>query len=319
MNEENEIIDEPIEEKHIIKVRYVAKATGEINSREYTYFSEKPLAIGDLITVPVKDTFSKAKVTAINVPESEIASFKDKVKMIAPGMIVVTNIMEPVTVQEKPQPEIYDKSDALMIVEQEADTMSLQVFKVNEITTPELHQEAEKWLSVIRIKLQDAEKARMADVKKPNEYVRWINSKYKEKTDLLRRMEQHCLKAIGTFRQKERERQQLEQAKVDRAAQRRFDNQVAKGIMPVIPIPVARKVEGIAQTATTGEAKNIWGTVWDFEISNADLVPREYCVPDEKRIRQYVKLMQGKAVMPGVRFFEKDKVSVRRSKVEEPE
>jgi hypothetical protein len=131
-------------------------------------------------------------------------------------------------------------------------------------------------------------------------------------------MEQHCLKVIGVFRQREREHQEHEQQKADRIAERQFDRQVDKGETPAVPVPVARKVEGLAPTADTGEAKNIWMTEWDFEIVKPDLVPREFCEPDEKRIRQYAKLMMAKAVMAGVRFFEKDKVQVRRTKAEEP-
>jgi len=222
-------------------------------------------------------------------------------------------------IDEPIESEPYEKTTALVRVQDETDNLSLKVFQVTEIDTPELWQEAESWLSAIRIRLQDAEKARQADVKKPNDYVRWINTKYKEKTDLLHKMEQHCLRIISGFRQKERERQALEQAKEDRKAQREFDRQVAKGVTPAIPEPVARRIEGIAQTADTGEAKNIWGTEWDFEIVNPGLVPRDYCIPDEKRIRQFAKLMKDKAAMPGVRFFEKPKVQVRRTKAGEPE
>lgn len=221
-------------------------------------------------------------------------------------------IIEP---EEQQEPE---KTKALIVVEDNADKLGVEVFQVEEITTPELHQQAENWLSIIRIQLQDAEKARQSDVKKPNDYVRWINSKYKEKTDFLRRMEQHCLKVIGVFRQREREKQEREQAKLDRAAERSFERQVAKGETPAIPVPVARRIQFVAKTLDTGEAKNIWGVEWDFEIVKADLVPRDYCIPDDKRIRQFAKLMKDKAVMAGVRFFQKDKVQVRRAKVEEP-
>lgn len=316
---EIEIIDQPVE-NHIVKVRYIDGSTGEISNREYTYYSEEPLNVGDLVTVPVKDTVGKAQVTAVDVPESTITSFRDKVKTIPAGSKTTLPIIQQVVTTQPPQPEpeTYEKSDALVVVEQKAEDMSIQVFQVNEITTPELWQEAENWLSVVRIQLQDADKARVADVKKPNEYVKWINGKYREKTDLLRKMEQHCLKVIGGWRQKERERQEHEQEKADRLAQRQFDAQVAKGEMPVVPVPVARHIEGLAPTAETGAAKNIWGTEWDFEIAKADAVPREYCIPDEKRIRQYAKLMKDKAVMAGIRFFEKDVVQVRRAKVEEP-
>ena len=318
MNERIEITDEPIEvERHLVKVRYIDESTGEIRGREYTYFSEEPLTVGNVVTVPIKDTIGKGQVTAVDVPESTITAFKDKVKTIPAGSITTLPIVQPVISTEPAQPEPYEKTDALLVVEQEVTELSVQVFQVSEITTPELHQEAEKWLSFIRIQLQDAEKARAADVKKPNDYVRWINSKYKEKTDLLRKMEQHCLKVIGVFRLRERERQEHEQAIADRAAEKQFDRQVAKGETPAVPVPVSRKVEGLAQTADTGQAKNIWGTEWDFEVVKPDLVPREFCDPSEKRIRAFGKLYGAKAVMPGVRFFSKDKVQVRRTKVEE--
>jgi hypothetical protein len=360
MSEPNgaEIIDEPIE-RQLVKVRYVDESTGEVSGREYTYFSEEPLNIGDLVTAPIKDTIGKAKVTAVDVPESEIATFKDKVKTIPSGSVIhlpgsVVNLRSDEQIIEGPTPEIYEKTDALLVVEQKADDMSVQVFMVEEITTPEVHQDAEKWLSVIRIQLQDLEKARVSDVKKPNEYVKWINSKYKEKGDLLRRMEQHCLKVIGVFRQKERAKADAEQARLDAIAKRTFENRQAEEAAArrkeadareaeeaarkagdleaaeksrreaqkaaaeaerkasVVPVPFASKVETIATTTDTGSSKNIWGTEWDFEIVKPDLVPREFCEPDEKRIRQYAKLMMAEAVMAGVRFFEKDKVQVRR-------
>lgn len=221
-------------------------------------------------------------------------------------------------IEQNQEQEPYDKTTALVSVEQDADALSLQVFQVTEIDTPQLHQEAEEWLSVIRIKLQDLEKSRQLDVKKPNDYVRWLNSKYRESSDLLRKMEAHCLKVIGAFRQREREKQEVEQAKADRLAERQFQKQIDKGITPVVPVPVSQKVEGIAQTADTGKAKNIWGTEWDCEIVKPDLVPREFCDPSEKRIRAFAKLYKEKAVMAGVRFFEKDVVQVRRVKVDEP-
>ena len=67
---------------NIVKVKYFSETTKELSPREYTYFSEAPLQIGDVVTVPVRDTTGKAQVSAINVPESEIAAFRDKVKTI---------------------------------------------------------------------------------------------------------------------------------------------------------------------------------------------------------------------------------------------
>ena len=76
------------EEPNLIKVQYYSSTSGELSSREYTYFSEDRVTIGDILTVPVRDTTGKAKVSAIDVPDSEISAFRDKVKIIPTGSIL---------------------------------------------------------------------------------------------------------------------------------------------------------------------------------------------------------------------------------------
>lgn len=73
---------------NIVKVQYFSGGFQETGGREYTYFSEDALRVGDVVMVPVRDTFGNAKVTAINVREAEIAAFKDKVKIIPAGSLV---------------------------------------------------------------------------------------------------------------------------------------------------------------------------------------------------------------------------------------
>lgn len=65
----------------IIKVQYKAKG-GEYGCREYSYFSKIPLVVGDELMVPVRNGMGAARVSAIGVPEAEIAAFADKVKVI---------------------------------------------------------------------------------------------------------------------------------------------------------------------------------------------------------------------------------------------
>jgi hypothetical protein len=66
----------------IVKVRYFSETTGELSPREYTYYSEVPLKVDDIVVVPARDTTCKAKVSTIDVPEAEIEAFKDKMKTI---------------------------------------------------------------------------------------------------------------------------------------------------------------------------------------------------------------------------------------------
>jgi len=78
--------------KQIVKIRYYSETTGKLSAREYTYYSVDRLKVGDVVWVPIRDTTGKARVTAIDVPESEIQAFKDKVKTIPAGSIVKLRI-----------------------------------------------------------------------------------------------------------------------------------------------------------------------------------------------------------------------------------
>ena len=66
----------------IVKVQYRTK-DGGYTDREYSYFSTVPLEVGDEVMVPVRDKAGAARVSAINVPGSEIADFADRVKIIS--------------------------------------------------------------------------------------------------------------------------------------------------------------------------------------------------------------------------------------------
>lgn len=77
---------------YIVKVQYsITKKAGTVDEyvqfggRAYTYFTAEPLDVGDVVQVPVANHNIKGKVVEINVPESEIAAFRDKVKTIQAG------------------------------------------------------------------------------------------------------------------------------------------------------------------------------------------------------------------------------------------
>jgi hypothetical protein len=50
---------------------------------------------------------------------------------------------------------------------------------------------------------------------------------------------------------------------------------------------------------------------WDFEILNPDLIPRDFLMVDESKIRRYAKAMKADADISGVRFFSKTIVQQR--------
>lgn len=103
----------------IVKVRYYSESSGETISRDYTYFSEVSLQVGDMVIVPVNNTEKKARVTAINVPEKEIASFRDKVKTIPAGSVI--NEIEPAPELKKVQQPV--KLDSIDSIGQKANSL----------------------------------------------------------------------------------------------------------------------------------------------------------------------------------------------------
>lgn len=63
-----------------------------------------------------------------------------------------------------------------------------------------------------------------------------------------------------------------------------------------LEVPKAEIEPGFQKVAGTRNT-----IVWLCEIENAGLVPREWCMPDEKRIREHIKIAQEKA-LPGEQF-----------------
>lgn len=65
---------------NVIKLRFIRH--GEPSGREYTYFTNIEVAVGDLVDIDGRSGLSQGIVTAIDVPTEEIAPFKDIAKTI---------------------------------------------------------------------------------------------------------------------------------------------------------------------------------------------------------------------------------------------
>ncbi len=65
---------------NIIKLRFMRY--GEPSGREYCYVTPEDVAVGDLVEIDGKAGISQGVVTAINVPDEEIAPFRDRAKTI---------------------------------------------------------------------------------------------------------------------------------------------------------------------------------------------------------------------------------------------
>jgi hypothetical protein len=105
----DELIARTTDPKNIVKVRYLFK--DKPGGQPYAYYSEERLNLGDVVKVPIRDGGEvPALVTVIDVPESEIISFKDKVKIIPagakltnqPATALIDNTPDPVEIAETP-------------------------------------------------------------------------------------------------------------------------------------------------------------------------------------------------------------------------
>jgi hypothetical protein len=73
--------------------------------------------------------------------------------------------------------------------------------------------------------------------------------------------------------------------------------------LPASTIKLDEFAPKVAGTATL--------TTWTFEIVDAALIPREYLIPDEKKIGGVVRAMKDATKIPGVRIIKQTKVHAR--------
>lgn len=64
--------------------------------------------------------------------------------------------------------------------------------------------------------------------------------------------------------------------------------------------PAAPKLDGVS-----------YSDVWDFQIENEALIPREYLMVDDKKIRAVVKALKGATRIPGIKAVPRRNASVR--------
>lgn len=132
-----------------------------------------------------------------------------------------------------------------------------------------------------------------ASVKEVNDYAKQINSPLLEASTHIRS------KLIAWEQKLERERR-------DAAAALQKEKDAAElfGQDFTEQLPLKAKEKEIKDHRVTGTRKE-----WTFEITDPNLVPREYCIPDPKLLRAAVLI--GKRQIPGLNIFEQTKITIR--------
>lgn len=66
-----------------------------------------------------------------------------------------------------------------------------------------------------------------------------------------------------------------------------------------VPAERAEKIDGVAYVTT-----------WKWEITDETAIPRDFLIPDTKRIGNYCRAMKESAAIPGIRFYSEKTVRV---------
>jgi hypothetical protein len=159
---------------------------------------------------------------------------------------------------------------------------------------------AAEWLKSIKGFLQRIEAARTRITKPLNEALREINGQAKATAAPFLESEQRIKSAMIAYSNEQDRMRREEQRKLDEKAEsdrRRLLEAASQVIAPVAQV-AAPKIAGISIPE-----------VWDFEITDEDLVPREYCEVSTKRIRSQVMATKGLTQIAGVRVFKTKRIS----------
>jgi hypothetical protein len=108
---------------------------------------------------------------------------------------------------------------------------------------------------------------------------------YRMEQERIRREEERRLAEEARKKEEERLLQQAEESGDDSI----LDTPIEA---PAIHIEEPKKMDGVSFVEK-----------WTYEIQDANKIPREYLIPDEKKIRGVVSSLKDKANIPGVRIY----------------
>lgn len=182
------------------------------------------------------------------------------------------------------------------------------------VKTPEQLQAAGDWRNKIKARLKqidterkeitrplDEVKAKIMDKYRP--VIEALEAAYKlfdrgiveylNEQERIRQEQQRKLEAEAEKKRQEAEAKAKEWA--DKGNEKKAEEWLDKADNVIAPVvPETPKVEGI----TTRKD-------WDFEIVKPNEVPRDFCIPDEKAIRAFIKATKGTKPITGIKIFEK--------------
>lgn len=172
---------------------------------------------------------------------------------------------------------------------------------------------ADEWFGLLRefVIANDQQQEQVAGV------LRDVKARYKvledKRTEITRPLNQALRAVNDLFRPPKQRFESLEKLLKDKISaylrQKSEANAAALKAAAVAATPEAA-TQIIQQVAPVVPPQGVFvRQVWRFEVTDPDLVPREFCSPDPDKIR---RVAPETASIPGVRFYQEDQVSARR-------
>jgi hypothetical protein len=206
------------------------------------------------------------------------------------------------------------------VIEVTNEITSLESFAANyAVTTPAQYEAGAADLARVKGMLKKLEETRTSITGPMNAALDKVNAFFKGPATKLKAIEQLIKGKLGAFYEDQQRIAREQQAKADEDARKERERIEAQAKKAAESGKV-EKAEALQQRAATvvapvivREPPKVSGMqmrdAWKFEVTNPSLVPREYLVVDEARIRKVVQALKGDANIPGVRVYSEKQIA----------
>jgi hypothetical protein len=191
------------------------------------------------------------------------------------------------------------------------------------INNPIAYEGAATFLKDVKSKFKELDEKEKAITKPINDGLKLIRDMFRKPKDLLTQAETALKRGMVTY--------QREQERIAAEAQRKADEDVRKERERLAKLEakaiergdetkaeqLAERQAAVVAPIIQTEKPKVSGIStrkdYDFEIVDAAKLPREYLMPDDKKIRKVVKALGAEASIPGIRIIERDILAARAS------
>lgn len=195
----------------------------------------------------------------------------------------------------------------------------LQAANEYKIASPEAYVLSADRLKAIKGIQRQIEEAEKAITKPMNDALKAARDLFRAPRAAADKAESLIKRAILTYQQEQSRIQAEAQRKADESA-RKEREKLAEQARKAEAAGKTEKAEEIQQRAAAVVAPIVQVSppkiagmstreVWKFEVTDAAMVPREYMVVDETRIRKVVQALKSDCNIPGVRVYKEDQLA----------